>query len=302
VTNVEQLDHDQPEPKVEEDEREVGGEQRVEDRGADSHPEGLDPRPGHVERHRPAVRHLHHPALERAKEGALAGLDEVDHAHRQRLVRGDADRVHDGVLRPGLVPSVAVGEVLDVSGRIVGDLLLLDRAGDPDRVRRTDVRPRGHGGHRATHHDERPRRRGAGALGRHVADHGDPRAEDGLDDLAHRGIESTRRVDREEHGRVALGVRRLDPRSDVVGRERIHHAAEPELQDGWRLGLRSGARRRQGEDHQGHRRRSRRPEDVAHDGIIAPFVAGAQRRIARGPEPGEVRTVGAVTHVAGRMA
>ena len=57
-----------------------------------------------------------------------------------------------------------------------------------------------HGGDRAGHQDEGARRCRPRAFGRHVADHRGRRAEDRLGDLVHRGAETPRRVDRDEHG------------------------------------------------------------------------------------------------------
>ena len=59
---------------------------------------------------------------------------------------------------------------------------------------------------------------------RHVADHRDPRIQDRLGDLAHRGVEAPGRVDLQQDGGRRVVVRVLDRAAQVVGDERVDDA------------------------------------------------------------------------------
>ena len=147
------------EADVQQQERHVGVGQGVEQVLSERHPEGNDPslraqagdtaalageQAGCWLSDEAACRPAHS-----CQELLRSWGDQVHHVQSQRILFARADGPSDGVLGPRGVAVPPVGQGPDERRRVVGDLVLLDGPGHPDRVGRSDVRPRCHGGDRA---------------------------------------------------------------------------------------------------------------------------------------------------------
>ena len=144
---------------------------------------------------------------------------------------------------------------------------------------RADVRPGSHHGDVGRLRDVEPGRGGAGARGRDEDHHGQGRAEDLLDDVAHRGVEPTRRVHRDDE-RVGLPRDGLvDRGGDVVVGDRVDDPVEGRDQD-VRLG---GAGLNRGQQNGQHGGREKEPGGPRHDLIIAPVYGAVVRRMGTWP-------------------
>ena len=171
------------------------------------------------------------------------------------LLRRDALRLRHERLCELRVASSLLGELPHRRRGVLLDLPRERHAADPDGRGSADVGRRRHGGDVAGHQDEGARRGGPRAFRRHVADHRGRRRLDRLDDLLHRGAETPRCIDREEHGGGSLGI--LDAVPEVVGDEGVDHAFEREADHGvrGRLGGRARGEAWRGRPRRGARRR-----------------------------------------------
>ncbi len=224
---VVELGGDRPQAEDEQEIRDVGVDQGVE--------ELLGKAPGDLAEGSAARAELPlapnggHPAtVELVQEVRRVAGDQVDHAELEGLTRRHRYALPHRLLRPLRVAAAPLGERADVGGRIVYDLLLLRvgnlRAADRDGVGRADVGARRHRGHVGGQCDEDAGRARARARRRHVHDHGHRAPEDRLHDLPHRGVEAARRVHPEDHG-LGATLRGLVQRAvHEAGDDRVDHA------------------------------------------------------------------------------
>ncbi len=115
---------------------------------------------------------------------------------------------------------------------------------------RADVGPGRHGGHVRRHGDEDPGRGGPGPPGIDIDDHRDFGVADGLDDLAHGGVQAAGGVQFNHQGLGVLALRQADALHDEFRQPRVN-----------------GAHRRQHVNRPGRGRPSRaRQEQHQHQG------------------------------------
>ena len=120
------------------------------------------------------------------------------------LLRRDALRLRHERLGELRVASSLLGELPHRRRRVLLDLASERHPADPDGRGGAHVGGRRHGGDVTGHQDEGSRRCGPRAFRRHVADHRGRGRLDRLDDLLHRGAETPRCIDRDEHGGGSL--------------------------------------------------------------------------------------------------
>ena len=131
------------------------------------------------------------------------------------------------------------GVVDDLAAEVLGDVLAAQR----DRRRRADVRLRRHGRDVGRHRDHRACRVGARARRGDVDDDGHLRREEALDDPAHRGRETARRVEDEHHRRVVAVLGAVDGVLDELLRDGVDVVREVDGEDAGRVVLRENGRR-----------------------------------------------------------
>ncbi len=149
--------------------------------------------------------------------------------HRRH--RGQRQALAHRVLHPGVVPAALPSDTGQVRRGVVGDLVAqvgLERlATARDRVRRPDVRPRGHRQHVGRFRDEHPGRGGPRPGGSDEDNRGDGAAEQVLHHLAHRAVQPAGRVqpNHQRGGVLLLGP--VQHPVQVLGRDGIDGALDP---------------------------------------------------------------------------
>ena len=201
------------------------------------------------ERRLPAAEPLEDLPVEGGKEVPVAFRDEVDEPPVQGLFLGVGQALADRVLGHGDVPAALGGQGLDVGGRVVRDLvfhrLVHGLAGDrdPHRVGRPGAGSRGHGEDVAGDPDEEPGRSRPRPAGTDMDGDGDLGVDDGLDDLAHRAVEPSRRVEADDEKAGADPFRVADGADDIFGGDGVDGRVDDDLPD-----LGRGDRRRQNDE------------------------------------------------------
>ncbi len=205
-----------------------------------------DPRPGEGQGAL-AAGLLPGPSLERQQELREVGRHDVDEALRQRLLIGERAALDDRLFGERDVAAVAAGQRADRRRGVLLDLLAHDPfdglALSADRMGRTGVRPRCHGGEVGCHQQEETRRGGLRPGGRDVDDHRRRRPEHRGRDLAGRREQPTGSVELHDQkgGAGAVGVRqRFD---QELLRHRMQDRPQAQVHDGDRRAWRVGRRR-----------------------------------------------------------
>ncbi len=189
---------------------------------------------------RPGVaRDLHGAAVQLAQQLGGVRCEEIHHTlpqgRRGAQARGSPHRL----LGPVRVAAPQLRQRAEIGDRVVDRLVA--HAGRPLRLAvalrfasqrdgggGTEVRARGHGSHVRRVEDVGARARRAGTAGRDIGDHRHRRAEDALDDVAHRRVEPARRVELQDDQFRTPFACLLDPVQDVLGRRGTDPALDPQ--------------------------------------------------------------------------
>ena len=222
----------------EQDERDVGIHQIVEDLFLEGHAKSYDGLAGEIHSDLLAVEALEGFALHLAEKIVLAGGDVVDQVLRQGFLVGEGFRFAHGAFGERDIAAAPGNDRAHQSGGIVLNLLLhfvigLDRgrAEEQDGMSRSGVSSGSHGRYVGRFEDEDSRRTGAAAAGRHVNDDRDLRRRDLLDDLARGFDQASGSIDLDQYSLIVAARSFVDGAGDVFLGDGLNGVVNDDPQD-----------------------------------------------------------------------
>ncbi len=231
----------------------------------------LDGHPGGME-DQLLARHFHLAAVDFSQQVLQVIGHEIHDLELHGVGGGDGDALAHGLFQPIGVPTPLVGQGAPKRHHVVDDLLLhglVDLAhADGDRVGGADIGARSHSGHVCGHGNEDPGGGGPGPPGIDIDDHRHPGIADGLDDLAHGGLETPGGVQLNHQGfgvfalRQAYAFRNEFRRARVDGAHDTHDVNRP------------GRRRQRGPRQQQRYQEKGEEKKPLGEGARGSFVSG----------------------------